>query len=143
MLKNNLALRISNKGDGFKRSVLSRKSGISEEVISQILKGNTKNPGVFTIAKLAAVLDCTIEELLQNNHKTSKTPSLPIEKKEWNPTLFKDCTQEIIKFLDQKNKKLDFNQALFIISETYLYFLGKNSNKVDKEFIAWFIEHSL
>ena len=64
MLKDNLARKIEEKGDGFRRSVLSRKTGVPHETISQILRGSSRNPGVYTIAKLADALNCSIDELV-------------------------------------------------------------------------------
>lgn len=43
---------------------LSSLSGVPQGIISGIESGNTKNPRIDTVAKLASALGCTVDELL-------------------------------------------------------------------------------
>lgn len=45
-------------------SVLSKKSSLSIRTIQKIEKGEIKNPGVYTIKKIAQVLGVSIENLI-------------------------------------------------------------------------------
>ncbi|WP_195251052.1 helix-turn-helix domain-containing protein [Romboutsia sp. 1001713B170207_170306_H8] len=45
--------------------ILSRGSGVPHENIYKILKEKNKNPGVYTVKKLADYLGLTIDELIK------------------------------------------------------------------------------
>ncbi len=144
MLKDSLAKKIAGMGYGFKRSVLSRESGVTEEAISQIITGATKNPGVYTIAKMADVLNCSIDELI--GRKTSQSaPKSTIEvsdKIALKPELAKNCVITIMNLLDQKQQIVTFSKFLYIVNEIYTYCLSKNLETVDTEFANGFVEHA-
>ena len=48
--------------NGYDYITLSRKSGIPLTTLLNIVKGNSKNPGVFTIAKLCQGFEITMAE---------------------------------------------------------------------------------
>ena len=48
--------------NGFDYITLSRKSGVPLTTLLNILKGNSKNPGVFTIAKLCKAFGIALNE---------------------------------------------------------------------------------
>ena len=153
MLKDNLAKKILNKGDGFKQSVLARKAGVKEETLSQILNGNTKNPGIYTVAKIADALNCSIDELIGRDVSSfapAYSPSSLTKNTifidntiELVPELGRECVIAIANLLHQKNHKVSFAKFLYLIKEIYLYCLEKNSKTVDMKFASWFIEHSI
>lgn len=43
---------------------LAKKSGVHHSVIYRILKGDNKNPGIYTIKKIADTLGVTIDSLI-------------------------------------------------------------------------------
>ncbi len=49
---------------GFSLRELSRRSGVSNPLISQIESGHVANPGFFTVAKLARALDLNMNAFL-------------------------------------------------------------------------------
>ena len=44
---------------------LSRGAGVNHENVYKILKGKNKNPGVYTVKKIADYLGVTIDELIK------------------------------------------------------------------------------
>lgn len=61
---------------GMSQAELSRRTGISQGVISYIECGRTKNPRIDTMQAIAAALHCTVDELLRGSAKrgTRATP---------------------------------------------------------------------
>ena len=51
---------------GLTQQDLSRRSGVPQSVISDIENGKTAYPRVDTAIALARVLDCTVDELFDN-----------------------------------------------------------------------------
>ena len=54
-------------GLGITQVELSMKSGVPQSVITGIETGSAKNPTIGTILKLAKALNCTVEELVQED----------------------------------------------------------------------------
>lgn len=57
-----ISQRMLEKGIGQKRLAVS--AGLNETYVRDVLKGKSKRPDVFSIGRLAQVLDCSIEELI-------------------------------------------------------------------------------
>lgn len=53
------------KALGLSQAELSRRSGIKQQTICMLETGKRKTPRLDTAAKLAAALNCTVDELLQ------------------------------------------------------------------------------
>ncbi len=137
MLKNSLAKKLAEKGDGFKRSVLSRKSGVTEATLYQIVTGIIKNPGVFTVAKIADALDCSMDELLERRAFLHGTEEMILK-----PDLFQSCVLTTLDLLRQKNQTLNITNCWQMISGIYAYCLSKNLETVDTEFANGFVENA-
>lgn len=144
MLKDNLAKKMDEKGDGFRCSVLSRKTGIPHETILQILKGNTKNPGVFTIAKIADELGCSIDELVGRTSKADSLSILHSANTNFDENLFSDVCDYVINLVKEKLKKDDSNIKLKIIIDIidsiYDYSYKKNPKVLDTQFADWYCQ---
>lgn len=65
-------IRAARQAQGLSQTMLAQVSGVPQGLISGIESGNTKNPRVDTIFKIATALGCTIDELLSD---TQDTPS--------------------------------------------------------------------
>jgi len=61
-IRKNIRNRIEERGTT-KRKV-SLTAGLCQNTVSDILSGKSKNPGIFTLAKIARVLRCSVEDLL-------------------------------------------------------------------------------
>ena len=126
-------------------SRLSNKLGISKEALRLIISGETKNPGVYTIAKIAEILNCSIEELIGN--RTPKLmPTLYSANSHYNKKLFLDVCNYVVNFISEKLKKDDPNIKLDVIIDTidaiYDYSYKKNPKILDIQFANWYCQNS-
>jgi transcriptional regulator with XRE-family HTH domain len=144
MLKDNLAKKMDEKGDGFRCSVLSRKTGIPHETILQILKGNTKNPGVFTIAKIADELSCSIDELIGRTPKTTTLTTLHSANANYDENLFSNVCDYVINLVKEKlkqdNSNIKLSTIIDIIDSIYDYSYKKNHKAFDTQFADWYCQ---
>lgn len=76
------------------------------ETISAILYNKTKNPGVYTVAKIADVFGCTIEELLSDSH-----PDKDVELK---VKLARECINVVLDLLEGSKQKITFDDFLLM-----------------------------
>lgn len=56
------------KKRGITQCELSRRSGVPQPIISMIERGDTPNPGIITLHKLATALKCTVDDLVTDNN---------------------------------------------------------------------------
>ena len=134
MLKDSLLKKIANIQDVFKIkiSVLARKSGIDEETLSRMLNGTTQDPGIYTVAKIADFLQCSIDELIKEDFSESYKEEVGLE-------LAKSCVITVISLLRQQTQEVNFDKFLYILVEVYIYCLDKNLKTVDIKFATQFV----
>jgi transcriptional regulator with XRE-family HTH domain len=143
MIKDNLARKMHEQGEGFRCSVLARKTGIPHETILQILKGGTKNPGIYTVAKLADALHCSVDELVGRQEFLTAI-SQKEKHLEYSKNLFCSIYEYITNFLEKNNAKVrSLNDMLFAINEIYEYSLNSEQAVMDLRFAEWFCENKL
>lgn len=63
------------KEKGYNTTKLSALSGLSKFTIDKIIYQERKNPGIHTIQKLAAALECSIDELIYGPAADASTPA--------------------------------------------------------------------
>lgn len=76
MNEKGLGLRLQNarKKAGLTQQELCQKSGLSYSTLAKIERGAIKSPSIFTIQQIAAVLNQSIDELVENSEKTPVIP---------------------------------------------------------------------
>ncbi len=134
MLKANIARKIIHIESLFKIkiSALSRKSGLGEHALSEILNGSTKDPGVYSVAKIADVLKCSVDELISQEADEH-------DQKEVRLALAKSCVIAVIDLLRQQESTISLDQFLSVLVEVYVYCLDKNLKTVDIKFATQFV----
>jgi transcriptional regulator with XRE-family HTH domain len=134
MLKDNLARKMTEKGEGFRCSVLARKAGVLHETVLKIFRGETKNPGVYTLTKIADALNCSIDELTGHHSAAAPLPNIIME----NDKLL----LEIITFVFKKieNRSHDVYLLDFFKTVLNIYSYSKEKKEIDKKFGGWCIE---
>ena len=137
MLGSSLAKQISEKGKGFGPSALSRKTGIHNETILKILSGNTENPGIYTVAKLADALHCSLDDLL-DRQKYSHTEVKNKTHTQYKEALLKETSDFVMNFAATSGEKYDFIDIIHTVSEIYLYATTNHLDNVDTKFAEWF-----
>ena len=53
---------------GLNQRELAERSGVPQPMISMIERGDTPNPGIITLHKLATALKCTVDDLVTDNN---------------------------------------------------------------------------
>ena len=53
------------------QTALAKKSNVPQPVISDIINGKIKNPGVMTLKRICNVLVCTVDDLIVEDEKVS------------------------------------------------------------------------
>ena len=51
------------------QSMLAKKANVPQPVISDIVNGKIKNPGVLTLKRICNVLVCTVDDLIVEDEK--------------------------------------------------------------------------
>ncbi len=141
MLKDNLAKKLAEHEGRLTRNVLATRAGISQASFSQIMTGVVKNPGVYTIAKIAKELNCSIDELLGRTAYVPKKAPKTLKQIECKPELALHSGLAVLDMLDKTKQDVSFETLLDIIATVYKYSIGKNSDVIDEYFANWFTEY--
>lgn len=144
MLKDNLARKMSEQGEGFRCSVLARKTGLTHDTVLQILKGTTKNPGIYTMAKLADALGCSLDELVGREEFLENFSQKEKQFIEYDTKILREVCEHVINFIDQGNiENRNGNDVLHAITEIYEYSLKDSSGSMNKRFAEWFCSNQI
>ena len=133
MLKDNIARKIKEQGAGFKCSHLSRKTNIHPDTLLQILKGNTKNPNIQTITKIAQALNSSIDDLVGLAPKDA-----PHAIEIHNPKLLLEIVSIVVK--KTKDHPSSSYSTNFLNAIIDIYYHSARQNKMDIKFAEWCIE---
>ena len=136
MLKDNIARKMREQGEGFRCSDLSRRTNIHHDTLLQILKGNTKNPNVQTIAKVAQALNSSIDELMGLPPK-----DFSYNTKIDNISLFYESVSFVLKKI--KSCSGDVYFAGFLKSVFDIYYYSKEQGQIDVKFAEWCVDTHL
>lgn len=126
-LSKNIIERITRIEDIIKVNALARKCNLNVDTVAEILNGNTKNPGIYTVAKIAEALDCSVDELVSDSVQYDDSIKFKVN-------LIKSCVTEIINFLIKKKYKMALDDFLAVLEEIYLHSLNTNAKVVDAKF---------
>ena len=66
-----IALDFYLKKRNLTQTELARKSKVPQPVISDIINGKIKNPGVMTLKRICNVLVCTVDDLIVEDDEAS------------------------------------------------------------------------
>jgi len=129
-------------------AALEKKAGLKRGVISNILRGSSKNPSSDTLVAIANTLDCSLDDLVNRTPTLKKQPSIfslegdahdPLSHLSWEPDLYLQTASAIVAAIKDKNIKVCANKAMFLMKEVYQYSLSKEKNEVDRNFAEWLV----
>lgn len=130
------------KERGWSLSKLERDAGLNKNYLSNMLRNESKSPGIEAIAKIAKVLQISIDELLGNESKQayeSKIRDLTVT----NKRLFSEVTNYLSSAIinAEQKKELKFDKIIDALYEIYSFSLKDNA--LHKEFADWYIKSHL
>ncbi|WP_169086948.1 helix-turn-helix domain-containing protein [Paenibacillus sp. PL91] len=67
-------IQMLRKRKGLSLTELSQRAGVAKSYLSSIERGLQQNPSIQFLEKVGAVLNVTVEEFLNNDEKTDRTP---------------------------------------------------------------------
>lgn len=108
-------------------NVFAQRCNLDVDTISEILKGNTKNPGVYTIAKIADVFGCSVDELVSESESDNADIKLKI-------SLARKCITITVDLLRKKNRLIELDDFLLLLEGIYLNSIAKNLKDIDIKF---------
>lgn len=124
---------------------LEREAGLKTHAVRNILRGNSKRPSAEIVQAVADVLGCTVKELLENqeifqeNEEGSDSRDDLLQSPYTYPDLLVDTARHLNEELKQRKYDLTVQQVLTCLEETYLRSCRQHPEKVDKEFMKWFL----
>lgn len=124
---------------------LEKQAGLSPSAVRKILIGDSANPRLETLAAIAKVFDCTLDELvgkrivsLQKNDTVTITQNLA-----WNQNLIKEIINATCEYIEESEIDKNFDEILDFIAKSYGYYMLKKDGVFDKDFHDWYIRQSL
>jgi len=136
-LKQNIVDLVKQKG--WSVSKLEKNAGLTKNYLSNLLRDKSRNPGIDAIAKIAAALQISIDELFGNESKHEyKIHDLVITRK--------DIFSEVINYLltsihAHKKKEIEFDRFVAALYEIYVFSLKEGM--INKRFADWYISNQL
>lgn len=125
-------------------SRLSTKLGISKQALRSLINGETKNPSIDTVVKIAKILNCSIEELIGKSSKLPHLSTLHSANTNYDKELFFNVINYIENFISEKFKRDNYNLKLGVIIDVidavYDYSYRKNPRILDAQFADWYCQ---
>jgi transcriptional regulator with XRE-family HTH domain len=120
------------KDNNLSSASLSKQAGISSGIVHNIIKSEKPNPTIDSVLKIAKIMDCSLDELLETN-------SLDFNPETQNivlPLLKSVCGYLCeSKYMENKN----FNDFCKISNYIYNYCLENDLKEVDNNFAKWYV----
>ena len=116
MLKENIKRRIANTKFEFNKSLFAREANLNRDEIVRILSGKIKNPGIYTIAKIASVLNCSVDDLL--GMSSARKDALHSDNVPFSETLFLNSVNYISNYIEQNKLKDIAAGKVFLVLDT-------------------------
>jgi len=124
---------------------LEKKAGLKRSAARNILQGFSKKPSAEALKAIANVLECTVDDLVGHvnedySHSSVVKVSVPSKgSHKWNEKLCIDAIKLVSKNLNDRKLDLKYEQIMALAGEAYKYSLGKQSDKIDQDFVSWLI----
>ena len=121
-------------------SKIERRAGLSRNFIFNIIHDRSKNPGIYSIVKLADALNCSIDELVDRK-------SIAIKRKilvKYNPTIMQQVCEYVMSFV-KKNHANECNaqDVVYAINEIYEYSIDNSKDSIDEAFAKYFCSNQI
>lgn len=124
---------------------LEKEAGLKTHAVQNILRGKSKRPSADILQSVSDILGCTVKDLLATQEifqedESSRTKNEILQDPYEHPALLLETVKTVNDKLQQKGSALTVEHVLACIEEVYIHSLQRNSEKVDQEFVDWFID---
>ena len=133
-LKKNLAKILEKQNTSYNK--LEKKSGLSRNYISNMLRNHSRSPSVDSVAKIATTLGVSLDELMG-----LPTYNSPENTKITNISLFLEIMDFVQQAISEKHKEIGSSSVFNAILSIYSY--SNPKNKIDMEFADWYVKNQL
>jgi len=142
MLKIFIEQKISNTKYESNKSLFAREAKVNRDEIVRILSGKIKNPGVYTVSKIATVLNCSIDELLGKRSPSKQL--LYANQNIFENTLFINSINYIFDYIrDNKLTNVQTGKIFLVLDAIYNFCYINDLPCPDNKFSKWFCENYL
>jgi len=142
MLKNNIERRVANTKFESNKSLFAREANLNRDEIVRILSGKIKNPGIYTISKIAKVLNCSVDDLL--GHIPTKKDFLHSNQDDFNEKLCFATLEYISNYVkSNKLENITAGKAFLALDTIYNFSYEKGLAFPEEAFADWVCKSSL
>jgi transcriptional regulator with XRE-family HTH domain len=101
--------------------------------ITNIMRGNSKNPTIEVLQSISKAFNVEVQELLMEPESV-----IPV-----NLALFSDVCYKVISEIEpfSHNSNLSYNNLIALVKEAYQYSTQLKLNSADINFIKWLVSH--
>jgi len=124
-------------------SNLERKAGLKKGTARNIVSNISQNPTIDTLAAIASVLNCKVDDLISSTTTDINIKASVEEDYKLEVTLFWEIVEYILSNARDKNISLTLNDTISVIKQAYIFLLTKKNKEIDREFIGWLIDNKL
>jgi transcriptional regulator with XRE-family HTH domain len=117
-------------------SALERKAGIRPSSLQNIIQGRSKNPGVDILQRTAAVLKCTVSDLLGEKPGIADVEAF-CAVTSWDQNLYTSLAALVLKVYADKEFQTSKRVFLHTLEQVYTYCLQYQKPTVDPDFVDW------
>ena len=121
-----------------------RMTGLKYRSLSNIMYGQSNRVSIFTYAKIAKVMGCTVEELMGKQEKVSPKDPLKVSVKD-SPTISDGKMllahlDLILRICKDNGVLLSPRQVCRMLEQSYLFTTKSEDKSPDRTFINWLLE---
>lgn len=140
IIKEQIIARANNKRMSI--NALEREAQLKSSSIASIISGRSQNPNVFTIAAIAKILDCSVDDLLRPNAILEKSSTVHVvnnDNIDYIQTVLESNIREIAKCFASKKQTIDVDKLMQALKSACIFSMKKNITIADTEFVEWLL----
>ena len=116
-------------------AALEKKAGLGHNAVRGILVGTVQNPGLKTLQAISEVLECSLNDLLDDKRESSSIVSK--KSYEWDLDLFIQSCRVVDDYIKKNTLKFPTDKIIKIVWEIYTFSISQTPPKIDPKFCEW------
>ncbi|MBA4118849.1 MAG: hypothetical protein C0514_08165 [Candidatus Puniceispirillum sp.] len=131
-------------GHAINLKAFERMTGLKYRSLSNIMYGQANRVSIFTYAKIAKVMGCTVEELMGKQDRVPPKDPLKVSVKDSPPIrdgkLLLGHLDLILRICKDHGVLLSPSQVCRMLEQSYLFTVKNEDKSPDRTFILWLLE---